>query len=67
MQYPASTSNPPKGTGDGQAKNTNYYHKKNYERQGNYMARAMNVRDSPEDYESDSLLQDASDRENDDI
>ena len=31
------------------------------------MARATNVRDSPEDYESDSLLQDASDRENDDI
>ena len=32
LQYPASTSNPPKGTGDGPAKNTNYYDKKNYDR-----------------------------------
>ena len=31
-RYLASTSNPPKGTGDGPAKNTNYYDKKNYGR-----------------------------------
>ena len=31
------------------------------------MAHAVNVRDSPEDYESDSLSEDASKRENDDI
>ena len=30
-QYPASTFNPPKGTGDGPVKNTNYYDKKNYD------------------------------------
>ena len=30
-RYPASTSNPPKATGDGLAKNTNYYDKKNYD------------------------------------
>ena len=30
-RYPASTSNPSKGTGDGLAKNTNYYDKKNYD------------------------------------
>ena len=32
LRYLASTSNPPKGTGDGPAKNTNYYDKKNYDR-----------------------------------
>ena len=68
-RYPASTSNPPKGTGDGPAKNTNYYDKKNYDRlgYGNYTASARNVWDSPEDYESDSLSEDASERENDDV
>ena len=68
-RYPASTSNPPKSTCDGPAKNTNYYDKKNYDRwgYGNYMAHAANIRDSPEDYESDSLLEDASKRENDDV
>ena len=69
LQYPASTSNPPKGTGDSPAKNTNYYDKKNYDRRGyrNYMAHAANIRGSPQDYESDSLLEDASERENDDV
>ena len=69
LRYPASTSNPPKGTGDGPVKNTNYYDKKNYDRQGygNYTARTANVRDSPEDYESDSLSEDTSERENDDV
>ena len=68
-RYPASTSNPPKGTGDGPAENTNYYDKKNYDRQGygNYTAHAVNIQDSPEDYESDSLSEDASERENDDV
>ena len=58
-QYPASTSNPPKGTRDGPAKNTNYYDKKNYDRRGygNYTARTTNVWDGPEDYESDFLLE----------
>ena len=31
------------------------------------MARAANIRDSLEDYESDSLSEDASERENDDV
>ena len=68
-RYLASTSNPPKGTGDGPAKNTNYYDKKNYDQRGygNYMARTANIRDSPEDYKSDSLLEGASERENDDV
>ena len=68
-RYPASTSNPPKGTGDGPAKNTNYYDKKNYDRRGygNYTACTVNIWDSPEDYESDSLSEDASERENDDV
>ena len=68
-RYPASTSNPPKSTGDGPVKNTNYYDKKNYDRRGygNYMARAANIWDSLEDYESDSLLEDASKRENNNV
>ena len=50
-------------------KNTNYYDKKNYDRRGygNYTACVANIWDSPEDYESDSLLEDASKRENDDV
>ena len=68
-QYLASTSNPPKGTSDCLAKNTNYYDKKNYDRRGNsnYTVHAANIRDSLEDYESDSLSEDASKRENDDV
>ena len=68
-QYPASTSNPSKSTGDGPAKNTNYYDKKNYDRRGyrNYTACAANIRDGPEDYKSDSLLENTSERENDDV
>ena len=31
------------------------------------MARAANIQDSLEDYESDSLSEDASERENDDV
>ena len=33
-QYPVNTSNPPKGSGDGSAKNTGYYDKRNYDRCG---------------------------------
>ena len=68
-RYLASISNPPKETGDGPAKNTNYYDKKNYDRRryGNYTAHAANIRDEPDDYESDSLSEDASERENDDV
>ena len=67
--YQASTSNPLKSTGDSPAKNTNYFDKKNYDQQGygNYTAHTANIWDSPEDYESDSLLEDASERENDDV
>ena len=69
LQYLASTSNPPKGTSDGPAKNTNYYDKKNYDQRGygNYTVRAVNIWDSPEDYKSDSLSEDTSKRENDDV
>ena len=69
LRYLASTSNPPKSTGDGPAKNTNYYDKKNYDQRGyrNYTANAANIRNSLEDYESDSLSEDASKRENDDV
>ena len=44
-RYLASTSNPPKSTGDGPVKNTNYYDKKNYDQwgYGNYTARAANI------------------------
>ena len=67
-QYLASTSNPPKGTGDGLVKNTNYYGKKNFDRTGlHYTVHTMNIRYSPEDYESDSLSEDASERGNDDV
>ena len=56
-QYPASTSNPPKGSGDGTAKNMGYYDKKNYDQcgYGSYQTRAANVLEDPDDYESDSL------------
>ena len=67
--YPASISNPLKGTGDGPAKNTNYYDKKNYDWHGygNYTVRTANVRDEPDDYKSDSLSEDVSEWENDDV
>ena len=69
LQYPASTSNPPKSTGDGPAKNTNYYDKENHDQRGygNCTAHAVNIRDGPEDYKPDSLSEDASERENDDV
>ena len=68
-RYPANTSHPPKGTNDGPAKNTNYYDKKNYDRQGygNYTAWAANVLDDPDNHESDSLSDEASEKENDDV
>ena len=33
-RYPASTSNPPKGSSDGTAKSAGYYNKKNYDQHG---------------------------------
>ena len=68
-QYLANTSHPPKSTNDGPAKNTNYYDKKNYDRQGygNYTAWAANVPDDPDNHESDSLSDEASEKENDDV
>ena len=69
LWYPANTSHPPKGTNVGPAKNTNYYDKKNYGRRGyrNYTARAANVPDDPDNHESDSLSDEASKKENDDV
>ena len=56
-RYPASISNPPKGSGDGTPKSVGYYDKKNYDRHGygSYQARAANVPDELDDYQSDSL------------
>ena len=67
--YLANTSHPPKSTNDGPAKNTNYYDKKNYDRweYGNYTAWAANVPDDPDNHESDSLLDEVSEKENDDV
>ena len=55
--YPASTSNPPKGSGDGTPKSVGYYNKKNNDRHGygSYQARVANVPDELDDYQSDSL------------
>ena len=68
-RYPVSTSNPPKGSGDGPNKNTSYYDKKNYDWHGygSYQACSANVWEDPEDYQSDSLLEVESERENDDV
>ena len=68
-RYPASISNPSKGSGDGSVKNTNYYDKKNYDQHGygNCMTQAANIRDEPDDYESNYLSEDKSERENDDV
>ena len=68
-RYLANTSHPPKSTNDGPAKNTNYYDKKNYDRwgYGNYTARAANVPDDQDNHESDSLSDEASEKENDDV
>ena len=68
-QYLVSTSNCPKGSGDGSNKNTGYYDKKNYDRRGygSYQARSANVWEDPEDYQSDSLSEVKSEKENDDV
>ena len=68
-RYPVSTSNPPKGSGDGPNKNTSYYDKKNYDRHGygSYQAHLANIQEDPEDYQSDSLSEVESERENDDV
>ena len=68
-RYPVSTSNSPKGSGDGSTKNTGYYDKKNYDWRGysSYQACSANVREDPEDYQSDLLLEVKSERENDDV
>ena len=57
--YPVNTSTPPKESGDGSAKNTGYYDKRNYDRRayGSYQAHSASVRNDLEDYESDSLLE----------
>ena len=68
-RYPASTSNPPKGSSDGTPKSAGYYNKKNYNQHsyGSYQAHAANVPDEPDEYQSDSLLEVESGRENDDV
>ena len=60
--------NPPKGSGDGQAKNTSYY-KKGYDRHGygSYQSQAMNVWEELDDYQLDSLSDMESEKENDDV
>ena len=67
--YPVSTLNPPKGSDDGSAKNAGYYEKRNYDRRGygSYHARSANVREDLEDYQSDSMSEVESERENDDV
>ena len=69
LRYPANTSHPPKSTSNGPAKNTNFYDKKNYDRwgYGNYTARAANVLDDPDNHESDSMSEETSEKENDDV
>ena len=69
LWYPANTSHPPKSTNDGPAKNTNYYNKKNHDQQGyeNYTAWAANVLDDPDNHKSDSLSDEVSQKENDDV
>ena len=56
---PGKYFKPPKGSGDRSAKNTSYYDKGNYDRcgYGSYQAHLANVKEDPEDYESDSLLE----------
>ena len=67
--YPVNTSNPPKGSNDGPAKNTGYYEKRNYDQHGygSYQAHSANVQEDPEDYQSDSLSEVESEWENDDV
>ena len=67
--YPVSTSNPPKGSGDGPSKNTGYYDKKNYDWHGygSYQAHSANIWEDLEDYQLDSLSEVESERENDDV
>ena len=68
-QYPVNTSNPPKGSSDGQAKNTSYYDKKSYDQcgYGSYPAWAMNIWEEQDNYQSDSLSDVESEKENDDV
>ena len=67
--YPANTLNPQKGSGDGQAKNTSYHDKKNYDRcgYGTYQSEVTNVQEELDDYQSDSLSDVESKKENDDV
>ena len=69
LWYPVNTLNPPKGPSDGQAKNTGYHDKKNYDRcgYGNYQFGATNVQEELEDYQSDLLSEVESKNENDDV
>ena len=68
-RYPASTSNPPKGSGDGTPKSAGYYDRKGHDRHsyGSYQARVVNIPDEPEEYQSDSLSEVKSESENDDM
>ena len=69
LRHLVNTSNPPKGSHDGPAKNTGYYEKRNYDRHGysSYQGHSANVQEDPEDYQSDSLSEVESERENDDV
>ena len=67
--YPVNTSNPPKGSTDGQAKNTGYYDKKGYDwcGYGNYQSWAANIWEELDDYQSNSLSGVESEKENNDV
>ena len=68
-RYPASTSNPPKGSSDSTPKSAGYYEKKSYDRRGygSYQACAANVLDELDKYQSESLSEVKSEQENDDV
>ena len=68
-RYLVSISHPPKGTYNSSVMNTNYYDKKNHDWWGYryYMAQVANIPGDPGNYESDSLSDEVSETENDDV
>ena len=69
LQYPVSSSNSPKGSGDGHGKSSSYYDKKNYYKHSHrsYQAQAANIWAEPDEYESDLLSDVETDSEMDDV
>ena len=68
-RYLVNSSNPPKRSGDGHSKNTSYHDKKNYDKHGygSYQARAVNVWEGLEEFQTDSLSDVETENENDDV